>query len=160
MDTHEKAAFWQTCCERGILIFPSPDGSDPDYPVTIQKVPTTADERTFLDDENDECEARSLEEAVTYIKAYIQWKWVPEVTGEPVERQLIHLEGYVVYDEGFGPQNRHLGHLVQAADDPDWYDKALAECRELAETYFFDNISDKRWDDLKPDLKVQPSQPR
>ena len=158
MDIHEEAAFWQSCGERGILIFPSPKGSDPDYPITIQKIPTTCDERAFLDDENEECEARSMKEAIVFVKDYINWKWETDTRDAPEPQQLIHLDGYVVYDEGFGPQQRHLGHVVQSADDPDWHDKALEECKTLAQAYFKENIPDRKWSDLKPDLKIQPCQ--
>ena len=159
MDIYEQAAFYTELCSRGVAIYESAPDVDEDFPITIKKTPTTADERIYLDEEHDEYEASGQDEAVEFLKAYIGWIWKTdddEPDDSPVE--LIRFDTFMLFDAGIGPQQRELGKVSISADAvEDWQEQVEALATELAQTYVDKEYPGKKLSDIKAQIKYQPS---
>lgn len=160
MDIYEQAAFWSELCNRGIAIYESPPDVDDDYPITIKKIATTADERIYLDEEHDELQSTSHDKAVEFIKVYIAWDWKDadvDNVDEEAEVELIRFDTFVLFDAGFGPQQRALGKVAVPIGAEDWQDQVDAAATKKAEAYVAQEYPGKKFADIQAQVKYQPS---
>ncbi len=158
MDIYEQAAFWAELCRRGIAVYESPPDVDEDYPITIKKTPTTADERIYLDEENDELESTSQDKAIEFIKVYIGWDWkAGDIETDDELMELVRFDTFMLFDAGFGAQQKDLGKVSIPVDAEDWQEQVETLATEIAKIYVDKEYPGKKLADIQAQIKYQPS---